>query len=170
MRTVARPDQLMPYLRWGSHQPALVRAVRAAGEGARVLELGAGDASTPLLSSLTRELRGVLVTVEHDPRFTPSQAHDHHFVCRNMEQALAHCRHYDVALVDSAPGPDRGGVVLRLHGLADVLVCHDTEPEHEAMYGWPWHILESQGYAIEHETCKWTQIRTTTARAPRALS
>lgn len=126
---------------WGSHLQLLKAAVdRTTGP---ILEIGAGDYSTPYLHEIAKTGR-VVVTAEPPGewlvRFDHLEAATHMFV-PTLEHALSKKRRYDVALVD---GGDRAAAVRALRGRCRYVVVHDTDPQHhyeglaEAMAEWPY--------------------------------
>lgn len=124
---------------YATHQQALVGAVmRTSGP---VLELGAGDYSTPILHEICTVQRRRLVTCEYNAewlaKFTglAGEFHELMHVVDWAACALVDER-WDVAFVDHSPGERRKIEVERLHlAGARYVVVHDTEPNPAAAYG-----------------------------------
>lgn len=113
----------------GTHFPVLAACVaRTRGP---VLELGAGEYSTPLLHLLCKDR--LLVTVEHDPawleKFRDTERSLHKLILvRNYDEAkVIEEIAWDVALVDHAPGTRRVTEILRLKDRTRFIVVHDTD-------------------------------------------
>lgn len=129
---------------YGSHIPILAAAV-AATRGP-VVELGAGDNSTPMLHYMCRAMRRGLVTFDNDPkwmtRFSEYNNQDWHMVCGvcppwHMEIENPACWYpsvnsarWGLAFVDCAPGEIRTPLIRRLKDRADLIVVHDSEKDH----------------------------------------
>ena len=128
---------------WESHQPVLVTLLRAI-EAPRVLELGVGYSSTPVVLALS----GTSVSLETDPEWvarfsrfaTPKHEiarwddyEEHAWTCRFFDER------WDVAFVDNSPASTRQGNVEQLRESARFVVCHDTEECFKpagSSYGW----------------------------------
>lgn len=119
----------------GSHVPILAAAV-AQAQGP-VLELGAGDNSTPLLHYLCRSLGRGLVTLETNPawlaRFEEyrGEGHELKLIERWYDFDPADSR-WGVAFVDCAPGEARERLIRVLQGHAALIVAHDSERDYGA--------------------------------------
>lgn len=116
---------------WESHQPVLFELLEL-NPGTRVLELGVGYGSTPIVLQLS----GTSVSLETDAdwygrfaRFdTPAHRilrwHDYdrdEWRCPYLEED------WDVAFVDNSPYSTRQSNLLKLADRARFIVCHDTE-------------------------------------------
>lgn len=138
---------------WASFLPLLHAALEVSP--GPVLELGAGDSSTPLLHAACAGKR-TLVTMDSNLEWlqkyrknpelnTPIGGENGFF------HSYLHTPDWDaaplgdflrgeswgVALVDHAPGEARVGVIRRLAQVCGVLVVHDTEPgQARAGYGY----------------------------------
>ena len=113
----------------GTHFPVLAACVhRTQGP---VLELGAGDYSTPLLHLLCKGR--TLVTVESNPEwlklFKDTENENHKLILvKNYDEAkIIDEVNWDVALVDHAPGPRRVTEIKRLQNRARFIIVHDTD-------------------------------------------
>ena len=140
--------------------PVLLAAV--AQTGGPVLELGAGYYSTPALTALLSRTHRFLTTFETDAAWLAEvrqvcpETEIHHYVhapdlCAALEIGFGldgpdhdhlDAKQYSVCLVDHRPPPregvecPRGLDLALLWDLADVFVCHDTEPGLEVLYAW----------------------------------
>lgn len=118
---------------YGSHYPILAAAVaRTAGP---VLELGAGDWSTPMLHYMCKAMGRHLDTCDSDPkwldRFGEYRSEHHQLI--NMHSnwvALVNVVRFGVAFVDSAPGEGRVQWIERLKDRTHFIVAHDSERDH----------------------------------------
>ena len=132
--TPAGPIALPDGHGWGSHLPALVHYVlRTRGP---VLELGAGQWSTPVLHAMCAAGGRKLVTAEEDAAWRMKLAGDlagegHEFLA-SYGRAINRAGYWSVVLIDHAMDR-RQADLLALGGRADVLVCHDTNC---VKYGW----------------------------------
>ena len=113
----------------GTHIPVLAACVsRTRGP---VLELGAGDYSTPLLHLLCKGR--FLVTVESNPDWlnrykdTENPLHRLLLVKSYDEAKIIDEIKWDVALVDHAPGERRVTEIKRLKDRTMFIVVHDTD-------------------------------------------
>ena len=115
-------------IRYGSHLPALMRAVEVTRGD--VLELGAGLFSTPVLHWMCARAKRRLVSMDNDPRFFDwaggfrSKYHELVLVDDWAEADIEHT--WDVVLVDHSPSERRIEEIKRLRNLAAILVVHDT--------------------------------------------
>jgi len=121
--------------KYNTHALALELALRAVPM-LRVLELGQGRYSTPLLMQRCQE-RG-LVSVENNPKYyRPSAgAWMQTRLVREWEEMwpwVLACGSYGVALVDHAPALRRAVDLARLRDHVWLMVVHDTE---SAEYGY----------------------------------
>ena len=112
---------------FGSHLPALMGCV--ANTDGRVLELGSGVFSTPMLHAACggREL----VTADSDPawmqRFLYLQGPSHRFELVDDWAAFGRLDEpWDVAFVDQSPGHARTPSIERLRDQTRLIVVHDT--------------------------------------------
>lgn len=111
---------------YSTHVPALALAVSLYGP--RVLEIGCGWYSTPLLHSISSEV----VTLENNSEWAEkfkAIAIDKIRVVPDMvaaAYAFSACV-WDVVFVDCEPVPDRGPIVEMFLGKGCCVVAHDTE-------------------------------------------
>ncbi len=127
MPTIEPGFQLVDY---ETHQPVLL-ALLGQLSGARVLELGSGYGSTPIL--LGRSVSSL--SLETDPvwhrRFHRYSSPEHRIeLWRGFDEDEWRCPYsdeaWDVALVDTSPASARRDNLLKLAGTTRVVVCHDT--------------------------------------------
>jgi hypothetical protein len=119
-----------------THRRALCEAVlRTRGP---IVELGAGDGSTPALHEVAVATGRCIWTFDHDAawvsRFLPLRC-EHHFVARVRcwDDCPLETQFWSVAFVDHAPAERRVIDIRRLAYRAEVVVVHDTEA---AEYGY----------------------------------
>ena len=104
-----------------------------------VLEMGIGIYSTPYLHSACLDKRR-LVSYENNPQYYKyfksysSPLHQIHLV-DNWDKADIE-KPWDIALIDHSPESRRKEDIKRLAGFAKYLVVHDSEPQHEDLYGY----------------------------------
>ncbi len=141
-----------------THYPILAAcAVRTRGP---VLELGAGDYSTPLLSLLCKGRK--ILTLDSDPkwleRFGDLKSDDHsfHLVSDWPGCPLIESRQWGVAFVDNRPHHQRTPLIRRLKDRARFIVIHDTE--NNALYGYE-EVLPEFKYRFDYKRFKqWTTV------------
>jgi hypothetical protein len=132
VRRVARvnDDPTFALDTWESHQPVLLELLK--DRPRRVLELGMGYASTPIVL----ELAGSSVSMETDPawfgRFSRFARDDHALVLLTDYTPTEWRSPYldeewDVVFVDNSPYSTRQSNLLKLADKARFIVCHDTE-------------------------------------------
>jgi hypothetical protein len=142
-----------------SHLPLLTVAVMATkGE---VIECGGGWGSTPVLESVCRVMKRRHTVYEDAMAWAVE-------VGKMVTQPVVLIRPADwcrvgiprcgVCLVDHAAFASRGRALLveRLHGIADVVVVHDTEPEHESVYGWEGCWAAWKYHVVDDRWMPWT--------------
>lgn len=146
---------------YGSHFPVL--AAMVAQSSGPVLELGAGDFSTPLLHLMCEPGRRSLDTVETDPAWLESFTdlrtdwHRLHSVELDGWDRLTWIdeRRWGLVFVDHRPGERRIVDIARLRGRADFLVVHDTE---ERGYGYE-PVLATFPHRWDWKRCSaWTTV------------
>jgi hypothetical protein len=116
---------------WETHEPIVVELLTR-NRSARVLELGIGYGSTPLVLHLS----GSSVSLETDDdwfrRFARYDRQDHRIVrWRDYSDADWDCPYlaheWDVALIDNAPAHSRQSNLQKLADRSRFIVCHDTQ-------------------------------------------
>ena len=119
---------------YGTHIPVLATAVYLTRGMGPVLELGAGDSSTPLLHAMCRDRK--LVTIETDAKwlgkFKAFEGPDHRLEAVEKWDDWIKApgpERWAVALVDCAPGEDRVKLIRHLKDKAIFVVVHDTEKD-----------------------------------------
>jgi hypothetical protein len=116
---------------WESHQPVLLELLGRQSH-ARVLELGVGYGSTPVVLALSASSVSIETDEAWFARFAPFARKRHEFVLLSdytpsnwrtpyLEQE------WDVAFVDNSPYSTRQSNLLKLADKARFIVCHDTE-------------------------------------------
>ncbi len=150
---------------YATHLPALIDAVlRTTGP---VLELGAGEFSTPILHELVAKRGRDLVTVEADDvwrgRFHaladghPSDTSPRrHVLAASLDELAGRLPdRWSVVLIDQAPAADRGPAVERFAPRADWLVCHDWGV---SAYGWPPDVMRWRSARLWSDLMPWTMV------------
>lgn len=134
---------------YGTFFPVLAALVaRTTGP---ILELGAGDHSTPMLHLISLSGREV-VTAETDPQWIKkyenyvSPNHSFHLIEKDKTKIGEYYqwqagwdawdqiekRSWSVALIDQAPGECRASAIRRLQGRCIFIVAHDSEEDYGA--------------------------------------
>lgn len=116
---------------YATHLPYLLEAAkRTTGP---ILELGAGEGSTPALHEICLAERRMLVTVDNSiewiEKFTHLMADWHRFehLVDPAKTEWLDWPHWGVVFVDHSPGNSRRYAIERARGCADYVVAHDTE-------------------------------------------
>ena len=125
---------------WVTYRPSLVRALLWASELAervRVLELGTGVGSSPMLAELARTGRLRVYAVEHDPKWYADAMlleHDSYHVRTDPPGDLA-MMHFEVVFVDHGPVEARARDLALLARNLNVglVVVHDWNAD---VYGY----------------------------------
>lgn len=142
---------------WATHIPLLAACVQLT-QGP-VLELGAGDYSTPLLHVLCRGR--LLLTLESDPewmlRYARLRSQEHHIVEASTAAEWA-TGPWSVVLVDGRPARQRPREIELLRPATECFVVHDTEPSHAQSYRWG-DVLDGFRYRLDCE--RWPDAWTT---------
>lgn len=121
---------------WSNHIPMLLQAlIQTKGP---VLELGMGISSTPLLHMFCSHENRQLTSYENDPifidMFKKFSSKDHNIILvKDWDKADLNQK-WSVALIDHKPEERRKVDITRLANLAEVLIVHDSEPEHNDLY------------------------------------
>ncbi len=116
---------------WSTHIPALATAVMR--YGLRVLEIGCGWYSTPLLHAMSKQV----ITLETDPQWATkfeSVAGKQIHVAPDIAAAAKAwaCHTWDVVFVDCDPVSARVSCVELFLGQRCCVVAHDTEVDNYA--------------------------------------
>jgi hypothetical protein len=117
-----------------THRPVLCEAVLRVRSGL-ILELGAGDGSTPALHEVSLETGRPVITIEHDRAWIERYAHlrsDNHSLVHvdswtDLDNPVIRSLSYAIAFVDHAPHARRVIDITWLAQRAKVVVVHDTE-------------------------------------------
>jgi len=116
-----------------THEPLLAAAVAIARPGP-VLEVGAGNYSTPLLHALCAAMGRELLTIESDinwvERFASLRSSTHklvHVIDWDAAIPLTDSRTWSVVFIDHAPALRRVVEIDRLADRAEFIVVHDSE-------------------------------------------
>ena len=109
---------------WNNHRPLLWLALQATEIG-KVLELGAGDGSTPLLRKYCKQYDRPFFSYDNNLEWATK--HEAEFV-PDWESHPMWQSQYSVAFVDHAPGEHRHLAIHHIMARSDIIVIHDTEP------------------------------------------
>ena len=128
-RVVSDPDFELQAFQ--THQPVLL-ALLAAVPRARVLELGTGYGSTPIVLGASETSLSLETDRAWYDRFRRYAAGGHRIeLCEDFDEHEWRCTHlleeWDVALVDNSPGTTRQSNLLKLAPATRFIVCHDTQ-------------------------------------------
>lgn len=113
---------------FSSHQPALIAA--ALQTQGKILELGMGLYSTPLLHVIAEEQERILLSVENDEKWASEfyylKSKWHEFY---SDEDFRHCRdmEYGLVFVDSWPDEGRAKYIEQFKDSAQMIVVHDSE-------------------------------------------
>lgn len=123
-------------LRYATHLPVLMQAVNKTG--GRVLELGAGLFSTPVLHWMCVINKRHLTTYDNDKRFlnwaTRYDGEYHHvYYVEDWDDADIKWP-WDVALVDHSPSERRITEIRKIANLAKYIVIHDSNGRYNKFY------------------------------------
>jgi hypothetical protein len=147
----SRRAELVPdfeLLDYETHQPVLLALLEQLPRP-RVLELGSGYGSTPILLSRS----GSSLSLETDPtwyrRFRRYASDEHGIrLWSDFDDREWRCRYlgerWDVALVDNSPASTRQSNLLKLANGSRFIVCHDTQEcfgPAAANYGWDFSLF-----------------------------
>ena len=144
---------------YGSHIPVLCRCFTELRESnGNVLELGAGDFSTPLTHEfcINRNLLTLDSNEQWVEKFKYLSTYKH--VIRKVngwKDLKAYKEMWDIVLVDQLPGEYRRYSIDALANNAKLIICHDTE-NWDNVYGYKF-VLPSFKYLVEY---KWHSTRT----------
>lgn len=116
---------------WETHEPVLVELL-ARMPGARMLELGTGFGSTPVVLGLSGSSVSLETNGEWHRRFARFGSASHQVLLwRDFSEFEWNCpfltEAWDIALVDNAPGHSRQSNLVKLAACARFVVCHDTQ-------------------------------------------
>jgi len=132
-RRVARvaEDAAFALDRWESHQPVLVELLTRRPDS-RVLELGMGYASTPIVLALSASSVSIETDKAWFARFSRFSGPQHQLLhlsdYTDSEWRSPYLEQdWDVAFVDNSPYSTRQSNLLKLADKARFIVCHDTE-------------------------------------------
>jgi hypothetical protein len=139
-----------PSLRYASHLPVLMQAVRRTSGD--VLELGMGIFSTPVLHWMCVGDERRLVSYDNDPWAVKwakgykyeRDGHEIHYV-KSWDEAEIE-EEWDVVLVDHSPSERRVVEIRRLADLAKHIVIHDSNGRYRRYYHYDtiFHLFKSQ--------------------------
>lgn len=136
----------LPSINYGTHLPALIKAVSVSY--GPILELGMGLYSTPFLHWACYQDKRPLVSLETDQEYCQAfkvfetDYHQIKFVEHWDKADLS--GHWGVVLVDHHPDSRRKEEVIRLADAADYLVLHDTNPrcDHKYKFSEIYHLFK----------------------------
>lgn len=122
---------------WSSHLPVLIKVMEAS-EG-KVLEMGMGPFSTPVLHWLCLDRKRLLVSYESSLEYFKSNKNfetDLHKVVSvdDWDKVNINNVHWGVVFIDHAPSERRKVDIKQLANCADYIVIHDSEESREKHY------------------------------------
>ena len=117
-----------------THRPVLCEAVLRVRDGL-ILELGAGDGSTPPLHEVSLATGRSVITLDHDPAWIERFAHlrsENHAIVQvaswtDLDSPIFRSLPIAIAFVDHAPAEQRVVDLRWLAHSARVVVVHDTD-------------------------------------------
>jgi hypothetical protein len=142
---------------WCSHRPALWDALQITD--GKVIELGAGLGSTPLLERYCGYTGRLFESYENNLEWLrtefDSRLYTNLFYIDNWDSVNLEC---SLLFVDSAPGERRKIDIARAANIAQVIVAHDTELA--ADHGYQMRdVLKTFKYMKDYETSgAWTTV------------
>lgn len=126
--------------RYATHLPVLIQAIyRTRLSWGKVLELGVGGWSTPVVNHLCAQQGRKAVSIDNSPEFYEwakryqSANHDVLFV-DNWDDAPIDNTEWDVALVDHSQSERRVEEIKRLSQIAKYIVVHDSNGRYSRHY------------------------------------
>lgn len=128
---------------YGTHLPVLASILSIAPPG-DVLEIGAGDFSTPVLLEMCRLNGRLLYSVEPDDVWRnryidlddgDDETHDYTWLFFRDEEQWSADQHFAVVLIDQLTGPSRRESIEKYRNRADFIVVHDTHNDHPHFAG-----------------------------------
>jgi len=131
---------------YSTHQRLLVKyLMQTTGP---ILELGCGDYSTPIIHEIAAAQGRTVLTLDSNAdwlnRFSSYKTERHSFRHVESWDEWQPQSRYGLAFIDHTPGPRRPVEFMKLQGVADVLILHDTEAN-----GYDWHTIYSHMDHIE---------------------
>jgi len=131
---------------YSTHQRMLVKyLMRTSGP---IVEIGCGDYSTPIIHEIASAQGRTVLTLDSNVdwlnRFASYKTDWHSFLHVESWDDWQPSGRYGLAFIDHTPGPRRPVEFMKLQGVADVLILHDTEAN-----GYDWHTIYSHMDHIE---------------------
>ena len=171
----AIPSARCQFADWGSHLPTLVRLLYTF-QPKRILELGCGDWSTPILHDYVTGLNDrILVSAENNPEWLANMSwmrnaqHDMRLVSNWTAGVLG--SEWDLVLVDQAPESDRVASLSYFSGAgtAKITVLHDAQYPDRYGHLYPFfkYILHDKRYTMQ--TSVFSNVVDVTALYPNAV-
>lgn len=116
---------------WETHEPVLVELLKLK-PAARVLELGTGFGSTPVVLGLSGSSVSLETSEAWYRRFARFDSVDHRVsLWRDVSEFAWECPYldeeWDIAFVDNAPAHSRQSNLEKLSAHTRFVVCHDTQ-------------------------------------------
>lgn len=141
---------------WCSHRPALWDALQ--NTTGKVIELGAGLGSTPLLDQYCVVNKRLFESHENNKEWLDKfdlRLYTNLYYIENWEEVDIEC---SLLFIDHAPGERRKIDIARADNIAQVIVAHDTEPS--ADHGYQMRdVLKTFKYMKDYETPgAWTTV------------
>jgi hypothetical protein len=118
---MVREDFIKDLDAWSSHRPLLYQALEATNGS--VLELGAGNGSTPYLREYCKDTRRHFRSYDSDPEWARKMGV--YFNDNNWDALNCWNINWGVCLLDLSPGHYRKVALMKIK--AEVIVIHDSE-------------------------------------------
>ena len=149
---------------WSSHKPIMFSALETTK--GPILELGVGFGSTKALHEYSSKNKRELYSLDNNKEwlneynYYNSDLHKLHYIENWDNENIVDSQFWSVVLVDHAPGERRIVETKRLANKAEILILHDTEPEHRYGYLWDqiWDSFKYIKHYDWHKTCWATAV------------
>lgn len=136
---------------YASHQPVIVTLLERLGGNARVLELGCGYGSSPIVVGLSSYSEHYETDAQWLEKVREFECENHSFhLVKNHEKFQWNDTEpfeklWDVAFIDNAIGESRQSNLLKLKDKCRFIICHDTEEFYKpaaSAYGWDFSMFK----------------------------
>lgn len=137
---------------WDSHRPMLYLSVSKLKSKRFFVEFGAGNGSTKLLSQYCEYANIFFSSFDTDKKW--AEKVDSSFI---LDFDKVDLRGVDTLFIDGKPGEQRKELIKKWANEVNVILCHDTEPGAEYVYGMA-EVLSTFKYRLDYcpEGKPWT--------------